>query len=67
MLQNKANTKVTERESGNNLNHLAALHCINDNIFNYIVKNVDLDFFARNKAGETLASLVKSSESKSRL
>lgn len=31
-----------------------------------MVKNVDIDFFARNKAGETLASLVKSSENKER-
>ena len=59
LLQNRANIKVTERETGNNLHHLAALHCSNDAIFNYIVRNVDLDVFARNKAGETVASIVK--------
>ena len=55
LLQNCANIKVTERFTGNNLFHLAALHCSNDSIFNYIVRNVDLDVFAKNNAGETAA------------
>jgi ankyrin repeat protein len=66
LLQQRANTKITERETGNNLYHLAAIHCTNFDVFQYIVKNVDLDLFERNKAGETLASLVKASDDKKR-
>lgn len=46
--------------------HLAALYCTNNEIFNYIVKNVNLDLFARNKQGETLASIVKQGNDKER-
>jgi hypothetical protein len=67
LLQQRANTKVIERDTGNNLYHLAALYCTENAVFNYIVKNVDLDFFARNKAGETLASLIKTADNKERI
>lgn len=66
LLRYHANIKVTERDTGNNLFHLAALHCTNNAIFSYLVKNLDLDIFVRNKAGETLASIVKDSENKER-
>jgi ankyrin repeat protein len=66
LLQSKANTKVLERDTGNNLIHLAALYCTNNDIFNYVVKNVNLDLFARNKQGETLASIVKQGNDKER-
>ena len=64
LLNKRANIKVVERYTGNNLHHLAAKYCTNDDIFNYLVKNLDLDVFARNKAGETLASIVKETENK---
>lgn len=66
LLQYKANTKVNERDTGNNLNHLAALYSTKNDIFSYIVKNVDLEFFARNRAGETVSSIVMAGEDKER-
>jgi ankyrin repeat protein len=66
LLQNRANINVQERDTNNNLFHLAALHCTNNEIFRYLVKNVGLDIFARNKAGETCASLVKLLDDKER-
>jgi len=66
LILSKANTKVLEFATGNNLFHLAALYCTNNEIFNYIVKNVKLDLSARNKQGETLASIVKQGNDKER-
>ena len=66
LILSKANTKVLEFATGNNLFHLAALYCKNNEIFNYIVKNVKLDLSARNKQGETLASIVKQGNDKER-
>lgn len=66
LLQNHANFNAQERDTNNNLFHLAALNCTNNEIFRYLLKNVGLDIFARNKAGETCSSLVKMMDDKER-
>ena len=57
---------MLERDTNNNLFHLAALYCNNNAIFRYLVRSVQLDIFARNKAGETCSSLVKTMDNKER-
>lgn len=57
LLANHADQKVVERGTENNLFHLAANLCTNDEIFFYLLKNLQIDIFARNKAGETCMSI----------
>jgi|688.fasta_scaffold135868_1 hypothetical protein len=58
LLSNQAKFTIKERGSESNLFHIAALNCVSDEVFKYLIKNVDLDIFERNKAGETVMSLA---------
>jgi hypothetical protein len=40
---------------------------VNDEIFKYLIKNVGLDIFERNKAGETVMSLAHLTDNKKRI
>ena len=61
LFSHRANQKVVEASSGNNILHLAVKHCgENTEILNYVIKNAGIDIFARNSSGETAISMARS-------
>jgi ankyrin repeat protein len=57
LLQKGANYKV-EDEYGNTVHHIAALNG-NNNILDYLAKNLKIELFARNEKGETPLSICQ--------
>lgn len=54
-----ANHEVRERETNNNIIHLAAKYCSNLEVLEYVVKNAKVDIFERNKAGENALTICQ--------
>ena len=47
--------------------HIAALHCDNIDVFTYLVRNLKIDIFQRNTAGDTAFSICQSNGDKAKL
>ena len=57
LLQKGANYKV-EDEYGNNLHHIAAING-NNQILDYLAKNLKIELFSRNEKGDTPLSICQ--------
>jgi hypothetical protein len=67
LLAASANVQILERNTSNNLIHIAALHCDNIDVFTYLVRNLNIDIFQRNLQGETAFSICQSIGDKAKL
>ena len=48
---------MRESTTNNNILHLAAKHCTDNQVIEYVVKNCRLDIFERNNAGDTAMTI----------
>ena len=62
LLTEGANAKCMD-EFGNTILHLAAMNS-NNKLIDYISKNVKIDMFSRNKAGETALGICQNLKNK---
>ena len=54
-----ANHLVREAQTNNNILHLAAKHCVNHEVLEYVVKNAKIDIFERNSSGDTALTIAQ--------
>ena len=67
LLSNKADYSTIEKTTGNNILHLCAERCPSDKVFEYLFKNLKIDLFQRNAAGETPLSICQNLKKANRI
>jgi hypothetical protein len=53
-----ADTTVMNKQTGNNILHLCLIHSKNLDIVNFLLKDVKIDIFARNKKDQTAQDIA---------
>lgn len=59
LLNAGANQFVLESGTNNTIIHLAAKHCTNVGVFQYIINNTEVEIFARNSEGDTALTICQ--------